>query len=140
MSTDTATVETLTAEVRVLMVGNRQITLSVAKQLDRMDPYEYPTDAFEPFGRVRTGIIVQKERKLTRRPAKILKAHSQFGNDWYEEYQGEPDYQFVGRRVEDGALVLYVVHQISDLEDDTERQAVLAWDRSLPLIVLAGLK
>jgi hypothetical protein len=31
---DTATVETLTAEVRVLMVGSRQVTLSVAKQLD----------------------------------------------------------------------------------------------------------
>ena len=32
----TATVQTLTAEVRVLMVGNRQITLSVVKQLDRV--------------------------------------------------------------------------------------------------------
>jgi hypothetical protein len=30
----TATVETLTAEVRTLMVGSRQVTLSMAKQLD----------------------------------------------------------------------------------------------------------
>lgn len=45
---NTATVETLTAEVRVLMVGNRQITLSVARQLD-----EISLDQIEPFGRVR---------------------------------------------------------------------------------------
>lgn len=48
MSTNQATVETLTAEVRVLTVGNRQITQSVAKQLD-FAPYE----DVEPFGRVR---------------------------------------------------------------------------------------
>ena len=33
-NTTTATVETLTAEVRVLMVGSRQVTLSVYNQLD----------------------------------------------------------------------------------------------------------
>jgi hypothetical protein len=46
--THEATVEALTAEVRVLMVGSRQITLSVARQLDRID-----ADAIQPFGRVR---------------------------------------------------------------------------------------
>lgn len=46
--TETATVETLTAEVRVLMVGNRQITLSVFHQLDRC-----PAEDVKPFGRVR---------------------------------------------------------------------------------------
>ena len=45
----TATVELLTAEVRVLQVGSRQVTLSVARQLDLV-----PLDALEPFGRVRT--------------------------------------------------------------------------------------
>lgn len=44
----TATVETLTAEVRALMVGSRQITLSVYKQLDFA-----PANEIEPFGRVR---------------------------------------------------------------------------------------
>jgi hypothetical protein len=34
----TATVETLTAEVRVLMVGSRQVTMSVYGQLDFIDP------------------------------------------------------------------------------------------------------
>lgn len=48
--TDTATVETLTAEVRVLMVGNRQVTLSVARQLD-----EVPISELEAFGRIRLG-------------------------------------------------------------------------------------
>lgn len=47
---NTATVETLTAEVRVLMVGNRQVTLSVYRQLD-----EAPLSDVEPFGRVRDG-------------------------------------------------------------------------------------
>lgn len=47
-NTNSATVDTLTAEVRVLMVGNRQITQSVAKQLDTA-PYE----DVEPFGRIK---------------------------------------------------------------------------------------
>jgi hypothetical protein len=46
----TATVETLTAEVRCLMVGSRQVTLSVYRQLDTVDH----ADA-EALGRVRTG-------------------------------------------------------------------------------------
>jgi len=46
----TATVETLVAEVRVLMVGSRQITLSVAKQLDVI-----PLSRLKPFGRVKLG-------------------------------------------------------------------------------------
>jgi hypothetical protein len=44
----TATVETLVAEVRVLMVGSRQVTLSVARQLDWC---RHLAD-MEPFGRV----------------------------------------------------------------------------------------
>jgi hypothetical protein len=43
----TATVEVLTAAVRVLMVGSRQITLSVLRQLDKVAYSEC-----EPFGRV----------------------------------------------------------------------------------------
>ena len=46
-ATTTATVETLTAEVHVLKVGNRQITLSVAKQLDVI-----PLVHLTPFGRI----------------------------------------------------------------------------------------
>jgi hypothetical protein len=43
----TATVETLTAEVRTLMVGSRQVTLSVAKQLDVV-----ALDELDVFGRI----------------------------------------------------------------------------------------
>jgi hypothetical protein len=43
-----ARVEVLRAEVRVLMVGSRQVTLSVARQLDVVEPRE-----IEPWGRVR---------------------------------------------------------------------------------------
>lgn len=50
MTTTTATVESLTAEVRVLQVGNRQITLSVARQLDMA-----LLEDIEPFGRVNLG-------------------------------------------------------------------------------------
>jgi hypothetical protein len=49
-TSETATVEVLTAEVRVLQVGSRQVTMSVYRQLDRVDP-----DEIEPFGRVRDG-------------------------------------------------------------------------------------
>lgn len=44
----TASVEVLAAEVRVLMVGSRQVTLSVYRQLDTV-----PHGQCEPFGRVR---------------------------------------------------------------------------------------
>jgi hypothetical protein len=46
----TATIETLTAEVRVLMVGSRQVTLSVARQLDWVE-----LERIAPFGRVKLG-------------------------------------------------------------------------------------
>jgi hypothetical protein len=46
-TTTTATIETLTAEVRTLVVGSRQITLSVAKQLDII-----PLSRLRIFGRV----------------------------------------------------------------------------------------
>jgi hypothetical protein len=53
MVTTTATVEVLTAEVRTLMVGSRQVTLSVYRQLDGVGGvgWEWMKD-FEPFGRV----------------------------------------------------------------------------------------
>ena len=51
MASVTATVETLTAEVRVLMVGRRQVTMSVFRQLDTVDWKERKT--LELFGRVR---------------------------------------------------------------------------------------
>jgi len=48
MAGTTASVEVLTAEVRTLMVGSRQVTMSVWKQLDVVH-----IDECEPFGRVK---------------------------------------------------------------------------------------
>jgi hypothetical protein len=48
MANSSATVVALTAEVRALMIGSRQVTLSVYRQLDTVDHTEC-----EPFGRVR---------------------------------------------------------------------------------------
>jgi hypothetical protein len=48
--TTTATVESLQASVRVLMVGNRQVTASMAKQLDEVEPHQ-----LIPMGRVVLG-------------------------------------------------------------------------------------
>lgn len=47
MTTTAARVDVLTAEIRVLMVGSRQVTLSVYGQLDQVKPAE-----IDPFGRV----------------------------------------------------------------------------------------
>lgn len=47
-TTTTATIETLTASVHILKMGNRQITLGVYRQLDSA-PYK----DLEPFGRIR---------------------------------------------------------------------------------------
>jgi len=61
----TASIETLTAAVKVLMVGSRQVTLSVVRQLDGVD-----FEDIEPFGRVRpwessTRIWVIGRRRVT---------------------------------------------------------------------------
>jgi len=47
VTAQTATAEVLTAEVRVLQVGSRQVTLSIYRQLDWV-----PAGEIEPFGRV----------------------------------------------------------------------------------------
>lgn len=47
MSVQTTRVELLTAEVRTLMIGDRQVTMSIYHQLDWVGPEE-----IEPFGRV----------------------------------------------------------------------------------------
>lgn len=41
-------VESMTAEIRVLKVGSKQLTLSAARQLDHVDRGDVPE--FKPFG------------------------------------------------------------------------------------------
>lgn len=44
----TNTLETLTASVHVLKIGNRKVTAAMAKQLDKVNP-----ESVEPLGRIR---------------------------------------------------------------------------------------
>lgn len=108
--TNTAKIETLTAEVRVLVVGSRQVTLSVFRQLDRVSP-----ERITPFGRVRSG-------------AKYYTFG--YGNV-------TADLELVGTD-EHGNLVRSVVVDSKSIPASRkERYAEL---QALPLIVLAGLK
>jgi len=52
----THTVETLTAEIRVLRVGRRNVTLSMFKQLDNVSPWH-----IDAFGRVRSGVKYESD-------------------------------------------------------------------------------
>jgi hypothetical protein len=120
--TTTAHVEVLTAEVRVLVVGSRQITISVYNQLDPIRPHR-----LDPFGRVRR------------------RAHC--WETWYpnrisRDCPGDC-LDFVGRTRDTGALARCCIPR-TNVNGNThpEWQAAVidrAWDR-LPLIVLAGLR
>jgi hypothetical protein len=111
----TATVETLTAEVHVLKVGSRQITLSVAKQLD-----EVPYKDMEPMGRVRINRIDPLNFAGVISIIEVIGRHRQTNSLVYSSV-----YMFVG---EDYRL------------NDDERRWLYEEAEELPLIVLAGLK
>ena len=78
---ESGSVGVLSAEVRVLQVGNGQITRSMYRQLDEADP-----EQFEPFGRVRDGKGNPSEGVLSlvgRDPATgALVRHSANPPDW----------------------------------------------------------
>lgn len=86
----TATVETLTAEVRVLQVGNRQITLSVARQLDHI-----PLPRLEVFGRIKLGNGYTGSYVIGRDLADGTLAVASYGHyaktrDWRVELEVDP--------------------------------------------------
>jgi hypothetical protein len=154
----TATVETLAAEVRVLQVGNRQVTLSVAKQLDSFTTYDDESLNFEPFGRIRTGAKGEKYVHCSpsdkgaewfplpiaglcdrahygcRHPKRSVNGVSMCGYTERLE-QREYDYEWVGRYTPTGALIVIQAHN----GDDGLVDEFASW-RELPLIVLAGLR
>ncbi len=123
MSARTAKVEVLQAAVRVLMVGSRQITISVFNQLDWV-----PFGSIEPFGRVR----VSKPPRQTdpfadnRRHVEIVGMERDSGalvrSSLREPYPGDLRFKDQSPEVFEGAL-------------DTWSAA-----SELPLIVLAGLR
>jgi hypothetical protein len=85
--TTTATVQTLTAEVRVLMVGSRQVTLSVYRQLDYCPP-----DEIEMFGRVRADKTLPSGciELVGRTSDGALAASRTFPPSWHED--GTPEF------------------------------------------------
>lgn len=130
----TATVETLTAEVRVLQVGNRQITTSVANQLDHLDD----TALIEPMGRVRLSSV---------KCILCKKANPFLGPQ-------VPDY-LIGSHKTTGDLILlgpcallpafkYIQDTYPPGKDVKDMKVfvaeVITWIRKQPLIVLAGLR
>lgn len=107
--------ETLTAEVNVLMVGSRQVTLSVFGQLDRVDWWQ-----MEPLGRVRPKEQEYSEVHLV-------------GRD-------KDTGALVRCRVADPLNDYSTPSTWPKSLDRDEKRAVYAYFKSLKLIVLAGLR
>jgi hypothetical protein len=161
-----ARVEVLRAEVRVLMVGSRQVTLSVARQLDAVEPGK-----IEPFGRVRidkdpTGQVIEvvgsadgvlarsaTSRKRYRcprdhvgreqqcaqykRPWRAVDAERQAQEAQARQAGVTPPVPLPGSSPASRALYEHAEH---DWWGYTDGKALYeAWEK-LPLIVLAGLK
>lgn len=133
MSGQTATVETLTAEVRVLMVGNRQVTLSVKRQLDWV-----PAEECEPFGRI-SDPQDSDDKDVVRVIGKRIQggdlvcAYTAFPHNWHAPHEERwPD----GFNPEQD----YLRFLRADLPTiDAAATRFNAW-KALPLIVLAGLR
>lgn len=142
--TETATVELLTAEVRVLMVGSRQVTLSVARQLDFADPQE-----IEPFGRIRTGqklgfAITQQIEVIGSLRGNLARSEIGCERQWCDQGRNPGDWAHLdalnaitGRCNKHREVgVHFRSHSWLSWDDD---DLASSW-RALPLIVLAGLK
>ncbi len=143
MTTTTARVEVLTAEVRVLVVGSRQITLSVFRQLDRVD-----SALIEPFGRVRDKpadpgsdrvVIVGRSARPADYGALVrssLSADYEHQQAWRFRNGREPIWD--GDRDGGGPMTGEEREQAAQVCEARARIAA-EWAR-LPLIVLAGLR
>jgi hypothetical protein len=146
MSVRSATVEALTAEVRVLMVGSRQITLSVVRQLDKVAP-----ELIEPFGRVRAArqpalneieVVGSLQDGILAYSTTTAYSHLCYSryDSWCEEHQsiGEMEMETLNARSR-YALPgdLWEQHHWYSYTDSAE-----LWEKwaELPLIVLAGLR
>lgn len=128
MGTNTATIETLTAEVRVLMVGSRQVTLSVARQLDRVK-----IDEISPFGRV----------KLDKDSDRYCLIGKHFETGVLVLATGPKMFEPINSRPPEnqGALASIASSFSKSAWDEWDRESdIRKYVQGLPLIVLAGLK
>jgi hypothetical protein len=139
MTTTAARVEVLTAEVRVLMVGSRQVTLSVLAQLDAA-----AFDEIEPFGRVRPRSFSRFETHVVGRDGggALVRSWLPERVAWPKDRDGalrpewSGNYLWISEPWRERRLVF--LPRVRGREAEA-MAAVLAW-RELPLIVLAGLR
>lgn len=134
-------VESLTAEVRVLQVGSKPVTLSAARQLDHVDARD-----ITPFGRVRIDpkpaanlieVIGSVDGVLARSSATFRHVECPgYTPTTSRSYTGRPP-QVVCHRHRDASPMQAQRHKWT--EYSTSREVYEAW-LALPLIVLAGLR
>jgi hypothetical protein len=148
MAIATATVATLTAEVRVLMVGSRQITRSVFRQLD-----EVPDGQCEVMGRVNEDgsntWVVGRDRRfgnLVRAKAKLPYPPSVEPMSLAEKDRLRRWRDMAARHIPislsdlDRWKLLEVKYSREREWTAQAREIFSAWAEKTPLIVLAGLK
>ena len=125
-----ARVQLFAAEVRTLVVGARQVTLSFYAQLD-----ECPPELIEPFGRVRPRQASRWHTYVVGRICGELVRSSMLSSRAWQQ----------GKRISYGETAqLDVGNNRYVIPSNVERQDTLAamateWEK-LPLIVLAGLR
>lgn len=138
----TVTIDVLTAEVRVLMVGNRQITLSVFRQLDAVKQ-----DDCEPMGRINDSTTGRQLMIGRHRTTGVL-VRASFDREnprfTFEEQRRYDQLKIRSRNEMSSADVreLAEMHAITAEMPrlmEAFRAAVAAYE-ALPLIVLAGLR
>lgn len=115
MKVKSAEIKTLTAEIKTLSVDNRQVTLSMVKQLDVVE-----REMLEVFGRVRITLPDKYECHAMNTPRRKI--------SWY----------LIGRNKEDKSLCLAAPDFCRYGEDGWPEYEFE--DMNLPLLILAGLK
>jgi hypothetical protein len=140
----TATVKVLTAEVRVLMVGARQVTLSVYRQLDWVPP-----GCLEPFGRVNDrpdgGVEVvgrsarARDRGALVRSRVVPSIERQQAEGWRQSAEASRKGSIIYTADGRGELTAEDCDRHASVAEARVRLATGEWSE-LPLIVLAGLR
>lgn len=129
-----AHVQVLTAEVRTLVVGSRQVTMSVFEQLDSVQPSD-----IEPFGRINP----KRGSSYPYAYAYVVGRHLATGSLVRSHVPRRPE--TVDERGwlpnGEGANTRYAHWRNTDPEEQRQRLADVGkqWS-ALPLIVLAGLR
>lgn len=132
-ATAAAHVDVLTAEVRTLMVGRRQVTMSVYRQLDWIRH-----DLIEPFGRVNDGdrwsSSIERIATVGRNPESGSLCRASFSR-WYPDLSNRKRPVYL-----DDAEVQKPGDYVARYREIVCTRADWRAAEELPLIVLAGLR